>query len=416
MHEQPCPPGHGNAAPPPATSSVGEAGEAGLLASILPRTKPADAAIVPTGDDAAVVAAPDGRYVVTTDLMVEGPDFRRAWHDPHDLGWKACASNLADVAAMGARPTSVVVALALPDETPVSWVEAFGAGFAAGLEAMAPGAGIVGGDLSTASQIVVSVTAFGDLEARKPVLRSGARVGDIVALAGDAGRSVSGLALFLAAERADRDGPGAGRDAAVPDAAGAAASAIDRLRAVHAGEGDVADRSPDDAQHHVIREVLRAHLAPTPPIGAGAAAADAGASGLMDVSDGLLLDASRLARASRARIDLDSAAFEADVARLRELPAADGSRLGDAAALERCLTGGEDHALLATFPPGAELPRPFRVIGRVVAEQRSRDEPGEPAPSRVLIDGEPRDAIGWDPYAGLAGFDRGDQATGEASS
>lgn len=331
--------------------TVREAGEAGVLARILPRTRAAAAAIVPTGDDAAVVAAPDGRYVVTVDLMVEGPDFRRDWHDPRDLGWKSCASNLADVAAMGARPSAVVVALAVPDDTPVTWLERFGDGFAAGLDAMAPGSGVVGGDLSTSGHIVVSVTAFGDLEGRAPVLRSGARAGDVVALAGHAGRSASGLAALIAGEG---------------DGGGAAA--------------------PAGADDDALATVLRAHLAPTPPIAAGVAASLAGATAMMDVSDGLLLDASRLAGASGVAIDLDPAAFAPDVALLRRLGIDDGG------ALERCLSGGEDHALLATFPSGAALPPPFRRIGAVVGAATGDDPP-------VRVAGEPRAPRGWDPYA-----------------
>ena len=85
---------------------------------IFPRLPDAEVTVVGPGDDAAVLAAPDGRYVVTTDTMVHGPDFRLAWSTPHDLGWKAAATNLSDVAAMGARPTALVVAVAAPPDTP----------------------------------------------------------------------------------------------------------------------------------------------------------------------------------------------------------------------------------------------------------------------------------------------------------
>ena len=91
------------------------------------------ATLVGPGDDAAVLAAPDGRYVVTTDMMVHGPDFRLAWSTPYDLGWKAAATNLSDVAAMGAVPTALVVAIAAPADTPVAELEAIADGLRDGV-------------------------------------------------------------------------------------------------------------------------------------------------------------------------------------------------------------------------------------------------------------------------------------------
>src|SRR3954467_426207 len=91
--------------------TLGSLGESAVLWRIFPRLPDATVALVGPGDDAAVLAAPDGRYVVTTDTMVHGPDFRLAWSTPHDLGWKAATTNLSDIAAMGAVPTALVVAL-----------------------------------------------------------------------------------------------------------------------------------------------------------------------------------------------------------------------------------------------------------------------------------------------------------------
>ncbi len=164
--------------------SLGGIGESAVLARIFPRLPAASAALVGPGDDAAVLAAADGRFVVTTDMMIHGPDFRLAWSSAHDLGWKAAASNLADVAAMGAVPTGLVVALAAPAETPVAFLEEFADGLRDGCAAMSPGCGVVGGDLSVSSTLTIAVTAFGDLEGRAPVLRSGARAGDVVAVSG----------------------------------------------------------------------------------------------------------------------------------------------------------------------------------------------------------------------------------------
>ena len=322
---------------PDDADTVEGVGELATLARILPRLPRGDDTLLGPGDDAAVVAAPDGRFVVTTDLMVHGPDFRRAWSTSYDLGWKAAASNLSDVAAMGARPTALVVALAVPGDTGVTELEAFADGLRAGCSVMAPGAGVVGGDLSVSPTFTVAVTAFGDLEGRAPVRRDGARVGDVVAVSGALGRSARGLDLLFRLG-VDHDG--------VPDTAAAAA-----LR----------ERDPD----------VGWHLAPTPPVADGRSAALAGATAMLDLSDGLALDAGRVARASGVVVDLW------------------GPALGDDPRL--ALSGGEDHSLFATFPPDVALPGGFRAVGTV------RDPAGG-AP-RVTVDGsEPGEAGGWDPY------------------
>jgi len=320
-----------------ARDTVEVVGELATLARILPRLpRGADTQLGP-GDDAAVVAAPDGRFVVTTDLMVHGPDFRRAWSTPHDLGWKAAASNLSDVAAMGARPTALVVALAVPGDTPVGDLEGLADGLRDACAAMAPGCGVVGGDLSVSAVFTVAVTAFGDLRGRDPVRRDGARPGDVVAVSGALGRAARGLDLLFRLA-VDHDG--------VPDAALAL---------------ELRDRDAD----------VGWQLAPTPPIGDGPAAALAGATAMLDLSDGLALDATRLARASGVVVDLDAASLGGDP--------------------HAALAGGEDHSLLATFPPHAELPGGFRPLGTV------RDL-GEGAP-RVSLDGRDLgEPGGWDPY------------------
>ena len=170
------------------------------------------------------------------------------------------------------------------------------------------------------------------------MLRSGARPGDVVAVSGALGLAGAGIRLLF--ER--------GVDAEGEPSSGAAAAL----------------RPEFDA-------VLDAQLAPRSPIGDGALAADAGATAMLDVSDGLVLDARRIARASGVRIDFRSADLDTDVV-----------------ALERVLHGGEDHALLATFPSGVRLPGGFRAIGSVV------DGDG------VTLDGEVLDNRGgWDPYA-----------------
>ena len=311
-------------------------GESATLARIFPRLPASDFALVGPGDDSAVMRAPDARFVVTTDMMIHGPDFRLAWSTPHDLGWKAAASNLADVAAMGAAPTALVVAIAAPADSPVSLLEGIADGLRDACLALAPGCGVVGGDLSVSATLTIAVTAFGDLAGRAPVLRSAARIGDVVAVSGVLGRAAAGLRLLF--ER------GVAND--VPDAA---ATAL--LRAAKPA-------------------LVAAQLAPTPPIGDGVLASLGGATAMLDLSDGLALDARRLARASGVALDLSSAA------------------VGDRESLD----GGEDHSLLATFPAGAPLPGGFRAIGTVVAGEG------------VLVDGTHYDERGgWDPYEQWSG-------------
>lgn len=307
--------------------------EGTVLRAILARTGTATHTVLGPGDDAAVIAAPSGSVVATTDTLVHGPDFRLAWSSGYDLGWKSAAVNLADIAAMGARPTALLVALAVPRDLRLSFVEQLADGFRAACEALAPGCAVVGGDLTVSDLLMIAVTALGDLEGRVAVTRAGARPGDVVAVAGELGLSAHGLAVLF---NRFRDG-----DAPVPV----------NTAVLEAGE----------------RSALSAQLRPAPPIGLGPIASVAGATAMMDVSDGLVLDAGRLAEASEVTLDFTRMALGANP--------------------ERALAGGEDHALLATFPPDV-LPPGFRAIGTV----RERGAAG------VLCDGEPVDAAGWDPY------------------
>ncbi|MDH2442793.1 thiamine-phosphate kinase [Amnibacterium sp. CER49] len=330
----------GLAEPDAVNDTLGAVGELAALARILPRLPGAAAALLGPGDDAAVLRA-GGPIVLTTDGMVEGPDFRRAWSTPFELGWKAAATNLADVAAMGAVPTALLVALTAPADTPVPLLEGIADGLAAGCGALAPGCGVVGGDLSVSPVLALTVTAVGELPG--PVVRrDGARAGDRIAYAGRLGLAATALRLLFAAEDAD---------------------AVAALRA----------RAP---------ELLAEQLAPRPPLAAGPAAARARATAMLDVSDGLLLDASRIARASGVVLDLDPERLAPDVDAVAAV-------VGDRdEALRLVLTGGEDHGLLACFPPGP-LPEPFRPLGVVRA--------GEAA---VLLDGREPSAHrpGWDSF------------------
>ncbi|MBE6481368.1 MAG: thiamine-phosphate kinase [Actinomyces ruminicola] len=350
-------------------AAVGELGEEALLAAFTPLLPQAEQEVVPSGDDCAVVAAPDGRFCVSTDVLVQGEHFRTDWSTARDIGARAAAQNLADIAAMGAHPTALVVSLVLPRTTPVAWVQDLARGFADACRGT--GAGVVGGDLSVGERVVIAVTVHGDLGGRRPVLRSGARAGDVVVHAGTLGRSAAGLALL---------------QAGLDDRAG--------------GWGEAAAA----ARTGIVSECLAVYRAPSPPLSAGPALADAGATAMLDVSDGLLRDAGRIARASGVVVEIaepDDASgagrvgLSADLAALEPVAGMLREDVVAARALARqwVLTGGEDHGLLATFAPTAvrELPTSARVIGAVRA-RRVGEEAG------VLLCGRVPEQLGWDHF------------------
>jgi thiamine-monophosphate kinase len=342
--------------------------EGELLARVFPLyagARPASSGPVPVGpgDDAAVVGTPGGSVVATTDSMVRGLDWRDEWSSAHDVGAKVAAQNVADVAAMGAVPTALLVSLIADPDLEVAWVVDMARGIASVAEQA--GAPVVGGDLSAAPPgvVVVSMTALGDLRGLAPVLRSGAQVGDVVAVCGSLGLSGGGLTLYARGE-ADPDAvlPAAGVSVAGPEPLG------DRARAV--------------------RALMRHHRAPVPPWRCGPAAAAAGAHALVDVSDGLVTDVGRVAASSGVSVDLDGS-----VLRERFVSGPLAVALGPDEALHQVLSGGEEHSLVGAFADAA-LPvgeEPWRVIGRVL-------EPGRDGPS-VTVDGAVPDARGWDHFA-----------------
>lgn len=291
------------------------------------------ATLLGPGDDAAVVRTPDGRVVATTDLLVEGRHFRREWSSAYDVGRRAAAQSLADVAAMGAVPTALLVGLAAPADLAVEWAEGFADGLAD--ECVLVGAAVVGGDVVGSEVLAVGVTALGDLGGRAPVTRGGARVGDIVAVAGRLGLSAAGLAVL------QRNDP----------------ALVDR----HA-------------------EVVAAFRRPSPPYAAGPLLADLGATAMIDVSDGLLADVGHVAEASGRRVEIHSDWLPVEPA-LRAAAVALGVD-----ALSWLLTGGEDHALVATLPADAVLAPGMVRIG-------------------VVAEGGGVTVVGQQPPAGPAGFD-----------
>jgi thiamine-monophosphate kinase len=311
-------------------ATLADVGEFGLIAALTGRFEQGPQVFVGPGDDAAVLRTPKGHVVVSTDLLVEGRHFRREWAGARDIGRKAAAANLSDVNAMGGTAHSLTVGLAAPADLPVQWALDLADGIAE--EAALVGASIVGGDLTTAKEVVVAVTVMGTCELA-PVLRSGAQVGDVVAIAGRQGWAAAGLAVLARGFR-----------------------------------------SP--------RALVEAYQRPRPPYSAGVAAARGGATAMIDVSDGLLADVGHVAADSGVSIDLHAGAFE-----LAEPMQAVGSALG-VDPMQFVLGGGDDHALVATFPAGAHLPEGFTAIGSVA-------EPGETGPV-VTVDGAAYDGSkGW---------------------
>lgn len=290
------------------TQTLADLGEFGLVEALAERFAQGEQVILGPGDDAAVVVVPDGRVVVSTDVLVDGRHFRRDWADAVDIGHRVAAANLSDINAMGGRATALTVGLAAPADLPVSWALGLAEGIAA--EAALVGACVVGGDLTAADQVVVAVTALGSVDG-EPVRRTGARPGDVVALAGRQGWAAAGLAVL--------------------------------------GRGF---RSP--------RVLVEAYRRPEPPYGAGAEGLRAGATSMIDVSDGLLADLGHLAHGSGVAIDVRTGAFE-----IAEPLQAVGAALG-ADPMRFILTGGDDHAIAATFKPGT-VPAGWREIGTCTA-------------------------------------------------
>lgn len=290
--------------------------------------------VVGPGDDAAVLHNP-GDVILTTDTMVRGRDWRDDWSSARDVAAKLVVQNLADVAAMGGIPTGLLLTIAADPSIDLAWVLEFGAGI--GEASRAAHTSVLGGDLSSAPSgtVVVSITATGTLAGLAPVLRSGARAGDLVAVCGTLGTSAAGLELLLAGED--------------PDQAGAV--------------------------------LIAAHRRPTSPLSEGPRAARAGATAMIDISDGLLRDAARIASASAVQLDLSESAI------LREAQALVPA-VTDAVARECVLTGGEEHSLLACMPRRVhrELGSAWRVIGQVVKG------------SGVSIDGAVSAPRGWDHF------------------
>jgi thiamine-monophosphate kinase len=276
------------------------------LRQLFAGAEPAHGIAVGIGDDAAVLAPAAEPLVWTIDAAVDGVHFRRDWMSLEDVGFRSLMAAASDLAAMGARPRGVLSALILPADFGDDELDALARGQRDAATAL--GTAVIGGNLARGSELSITTTALGSVAT--PILRRGARAGDLVALAGGVGLARAGL---------------------------------EGLRR------GLTDRA--------LAPAMEAYRRPRALVVEGLGAAPLARAGI-DVSDGLALDVSRLAAESEIAVVLDADAVRA----------AGGTALHDAAAalalpaLDLALHGGDDYALVMTFPPG-ELPTSFRAIG-----------------------------------------------------
>ena len=270
-----------------------------------------ESVLVGIGDDAAVIKAALTPIALASDMAVEGTHFSRNWSSFYEIGAKITAANLADIFAMGGRPEYLLVSAALPKSITVEEAEELALGIAD--EAALVGASVVGGDLASSEKIVISISAFGAVG--RPILRSGAKVGDQVVVSKLPGESAAGLEYL---------------------------------------KRGVLDSSSAHHRHPTVDYQ-------------SAQAISAIAHSMIDVSDGLVSELSHIASASSVGITIDkellaSSKDYSDLAR-------SAMELG-VDVWQWVLHGGEDHVFIATIPSEAAVPRGFLVIGKVIEGSR----------------------------------------------
>ncbi|CAN5611895.1 thiamine-phosphate kinase [soil metagenome] len=329
-------------------TTLGDLGEDGLLGHLYARIADMPsghgAPLVGPGDDTAYLRAGQAT-LATTDVMVRGRDWLDEWSSATDVGVKLVNQNLADLAAMGGVGSALLLTLTAPPQLPASWARGFLDGVV--LAAAAADCAIAGGDLSSSmGEVIVSATALGHLtpQMSHPVLRSGARPGDRVAVSGGLGRSAAGLEVLSRGAR---------------------------------------DWFPPQQYAERCASWVGYHTRPWPDLQQGPLAGQSGASAMIDISDGLVRDGGRIAHASEVTLNLESQLLAPWVEPIAAV-------LGRTEA-QRCVHGGgEEHTLLATFVPGGDVPAGWTVVGHV----KERD----PA-VHVTVDGRPVDAGGWDHFS-----------------
>jgi thiamine-monophosphate kinase len=341
----------------PALAALGEFGLIGLIRRRVQQRSPG--MVLGIGDDAALLAPEMGDgLLVTTDMLLEGVHFQRHWRCPRELGRKAMAVNLSDIAAMGGHPLYALLGLAIPpDGSTLEELEALLAGLEE--EAAAHGVTLVGGDTcASQSGLVLAVTVLGSVARARALLRSGAKPGDGLWATGTLGGAAAGL---LALEHGLRPGAPWPSGLARPDWLG-------------------------PAEEQAIQVAMTVHLTPTPRLRAGQALVGH-ATAMIDLSDGVASDVSHLCTESGVGARVLA----------RQLPIHSGAvamaRLAGREALDLALRGGEDYELLFTAatdprPILAEAAQGLRVtrIGEVFA--------GPPVPILIRNDGQDEPLVG----------------------
>ncbi len=345
---------------------IGQLSEAELLASFLPIIDQHNKRVLAKGrqhkpsmqlgpgDDCALLDLTEASTAVTIDSLTENQDFRQVWPcgqvtRGYDLGWKLASQNLADLAAMGAQPVSLLVSLGLPAEQPLDWLCDFAQGLVDSCwQQGATSCTVSGGDLGKSREISATATALGRVLGR-PITRSAARDKDILAFNGHLGLAAAGLALLEQPKEPDKN-------------------------------------------QSVLTRAIEQQLRPQAAILAGQTAGSC-AHAMLDISDGLLRDADRLAQASGLTISIESSRLAAALELLKPvarwlLPEAGAEEL-EQECLTWALTGGEDHAMLACFAP-AELAEGFWPLGVCHKTEAS---------AGVLLDGLQPRQLGWDHFA-----------------
>jgi thiamine-monophosphate kinase len=309
--------------------------------------------VISVGDDAAVVEGGRHQQVLTTDMLVEGVHFELETTSAHDLGFKAVVVNVSDVAAMGGSPRYGLASVGVSEAIEAPWIMELYGGMreAADEYAMA----LVGGDTSRADRLILSVTVVGGVAAGRAVTRAGARPGDRLVVTGSLGAAAGGLRL--AQERPE----------------------------------EVMDVLGTDWARTLVQALER----PVARVGEGQALAQAGATAMMDLSDGLALDLSRLCRESA----VGATVRESDIPVALQLHELAGAQ--DLDPMELALHGGEDYELLATIPPKA-----FEEVETAIGERfgTALTEIGEITEGSLVLetpDGSqrPLEPRGWDHFA-----------------
>jgi len=291
--------------------TIADLGEFGFVELLKSRLAPASQVLLGLGDDAAIVQLDSSRVVASTDMLVEGQHFKKDWSSARDIGHRAAAANLADIIATGATPTALLIGLAIPGTTKVDWLIELVDGICE--EAALVNAAVVGGDTTKSENLTISITALGNISdaglSQAPLKRSGAEPGNLVIMAGRLGWAEAGL------------------------------SALRR-----------GFKSP--------KIVCDAHRRPKVPYFAGTIAKDF-VSSMIDVSDGLLQDLGHIAKASEVHIDIKTTAL------IPEQEILDVAAALNVDPMIWVMSGGDDHAFVATLPRSRQVPDGFKVIGEV---------------------------------------------------